>query len=212
MNLILRTAGQVEVEEGTLVEAVSAMAFRGSVAPFADLLFGQVIQQLSNRDLIRMDEKTLKVLMLGYLGLTDVFYPFSELELCRGYGDLVLVLNRKYREARFSYLVELKYLKVTSEAEPQPQVATPRSRAVAPRGKQAKARRAARKSKARLAQELEACFQQGEAQLARYQAEPRLAALAGPSGWKAITLVQVGTEALYHREPGQPTQRAVAGR
>jgi hypothetical protein len=203
LNLILRSAGQVEVEEAALGDAVSAMAFRGTVAPFADLLFGQVIRQLSNRDLIRMDEKALKVLMLGYLGLTDVFYPFTEMEMGRGYGDLVLVLNRKYTDARFSYLVELKYLKETVEAGPVP----------APRGKgrpPAKARRPAHKSAARLSKEVEKSFLEAEAQLLRYQADPRLQGLAGPGGWKAVTLVQVGTEALYHREPGQPTQRAAA--
>src|SRR5262249_23396425 len=157
---------QVNVDEDVLADAVSAMAFRGTVAPFADLIFGQVIRHLSNRDLIRMDEKALKVLMLGYLGLTDVFHPFTEKEIGRGYGDLVLVLNRKYTEARYSYLVELKYVKETV------------TQASKPEGKKGAAqRRPARKKAAHVPGEVARSFAEGEAQLMRYRADPRLLGL-----------------------------------
>jgi hypothetical protein len=196
LDRILRALAGVRVGEDRLGQAIGAMAYQGEIGAFCDLLYGQVIRHLSNRDLIRLDERGLKVLVLGYLGLVDVFHPFSEMEMGRGYGDLVLLLNRRYQTARYSFLIELKYVKET-EGPP----AQERTR-----------RKGARRKKgaAALRKEVEAQFTEAEAQLRRYLKDPRLQGLAGPGGWKAASMVQVGTSALYYRLLDQPTGRAAA--
>lgn len=87
------------------------MVIAGDIAPLLQLVFTKVIQKLSNRDLIRLDEKTMKVLLLAYVSLTEELFAWSEVELGFGYGDLVLVPSKTRPAARYGFLIELKYLK-----------------------------------------------------------------------------------------------------
>lgn len=80
------------------------MARHGDIGPFLAVVFKKVIKSLSNRDLIRLDEKTMKVVLLAYQSL-------SEAELGFGYSDLVLLPNRIRPMAQAAFLLELKYLR-----------------------------------------------------------------------------------------------------
>ncbi len=100
-----------------LDEAVERMAREGDLAPFLTVVHTRVLQKLSNRDLIRLDEKTMKVLLLAYLSLSEMFFAWSEVELSFGYGDLVLLPRRSVPVAETGFLLELKYLKAGSSAE-----------------------------------------------------------------------------------------------
>jgi hypothetical protein len=94
------------------------MALGGDLAPFLELVFIRVVRKLSNRDLIRLDEKTMKVVLLAYLSLSEVFFAWSEMELSFGYSDLVLVPSRSQPAAQVGFVIELKYLKAgATEAE-----------------------------------------------------------------------------------------------
>lgn len=191
LSYVLATGAQVQTLENDVLTAVGRMAIDGQIEPLLRLLHHEVLRKLSNRDLIRMDEKSLKVLLLGYISMTDVFFPFSEQETCDGYIDLCLQVNRRHPTLRYSYLIELKFLKDTEQPGPGPD------------GKQRKARR--RKGKDELLGQIEALFTEAEAQLRRYLDDPRLAGAAGPAGFRAVSVVQVGTRALYFRELGAPT-------
>ena len=74
---------------------------------------------VANRDLIRLDERGLKMLMLSYLSMSEMFLAISEQELARGYSDLILTLNRRY-DARYSFLVELTALQGRSRLGNRP--------------------------------------------------------------------------------------------
>src|SRR5262249_31956328 len=91
--------------------ALEAMGRDGNIGPFLELVFTRVIRKLSNRDLIRLDEKTMKVVLLAYISLSEVFFAWSEVELGFGYGDLVLLPSRTQPVAAYAFLIELKYLK-----------------------------------------------------------------------------------------------------
>jgi hypothetical protein len=56
-----------------------------------------------------------------------------------------------------------------------------------------------------------ALLAEADRQLARYRSDPRLPAAAGAAGWKAFSLVFVGTRALYLRELGQKQAIALGG-
>jgi len=99
------------VSHGEVESAIEVMGRDGDMKPFLDLVFTRAIRKLSNRDLIRLDEKTMKVVLLAYLSLSEVFFAWSEVELEFGYGDLVLVPNRNQPAAQVGFLIELKYLK-----------------------------------------------------------------------------------------------------
>lgn len=147
--------------------AIETMARRGDVAPFLTLIFTRVLRKLSNRDLIRLDEKTMKVLLLAYLSLSEVFFVWSEMELSFGYSDVVLVPNRNQPAAQVGFVIELKYLKSGAGEG-----------------------------------EVAARLDEADAQLRRYLADPKLAAVAPPKGWKALSIAFVATEACWLRELG----------
>lgn len=87
------------------------MALGGDLGPFLELVFTRVVRKLSNRDLIRFDEKTMKVVLLAYLSLSEVFFAWSEVELGFGYSDLVLIPSRSQPAAQVGFVIELKYMK-----------------------------------------------------------------------------------------------------
>ena len=111
LALMLDEQGAVKVRVDDLQVALGDMALRGEITPFLELFHTQVIQAFSNRDLRGLDEKTIKLLLLTYASLGRAFYPLSEAEFAQGYGDLFLAASRDVPGARYSWLLELKYLK-----------------------------------------------------------------------------------------------------
>jgi hypothetical protein len=111
----LRDQAGVQINVDDLQTALAAMAEQGEIAPFLDLFHEQVIRAFSNRDLRGLDEKTIKLLLMTYASLGRAFYPLSEKELAQGYGDLFLGASRDVPGARFSWLLELKYLKTPAK-------------------------------------------------------------------------------------------------
>jgi hypothetical protein len=117
LTRLLREHSGVLVDVGHLAQAVSRMAYHGELAPFLDLLKERVLTVLSNRDLMQFDEKHLKMLLLSYLSLSPIYRPLSEKEIAQGYGDLLLALDRRFPDARYAYLLELKYLRTGATEE-----------------------------------------------------------------------------------------------
>lgn len=111
LALMLRDEANVTIKVDDLEVALGAMAVSGEIAPFLKLFHEQVLQAFSNRDLRGLDEKTIKLLLMTYTSLGRAFYPLSEKEFAQGYGDLFLGASRDVAGARFSWLLELKYLK-----------------------------------------------------------------------------------------------------
>jgi hypothetical protein len=114
---IVHQAGGVDVDPDDVRLAVGYMAYDGTLDPFLEQVRDQVLEKLSNRDLIRFDEKHLKLILLTYLTLSPIYRPLSEQEFQHGYADLFLALDRRYPDAKVSWLVELKHLKAGSSEE-----------------------------------------------------------------------------------------------
>ena len=108
---LLHDIHHVDVDVAHVRTAQRAMALGGDLGPFLELVFSRVVRKLSNRDLIRLDEKTMKVVLLAYLSLSEVFFAWSEVELGFGYSDLVLIPSRSQPAAQVGFVIELKYLK-----------------------------------------------------------------------------------------------------
>ncbi len=117
MAKLLHDLNHLEVASSHVASAITTMSRTGNMVPFLQIVFTQVIRKLSNRDLIRLDEKTMKVILLAYLSFSEVFFAWSEVELGFGYGDLVLVPNRSRPQAKMGFLIELKYLKAGATEE-----------------------------------------------------------------------------------------------
>jgi hypothetical protein len=114
--MMLAEQAKVTIHLDDLRMALGAMATLGEITPFLKLFHEQVIQAFSNRDMRGLDEKTIKLLLMTYASLGSVFYPLSEKEFAQGYGDLFLGASRHVAGARFSWLLELKFLKTGAKA------------------------------------------------------------------------------------------------
>lgn len=116
LALMLRDDAGVRIDVDELQLALAAMAEQGKIEPFLELFHTQVIQAFSNRDMRGLDEKTIKLLLMTYASLGRAFLPLSEKEFAQGYGDLFLGASRDVAGARYSWLLELKYLKTGAKA------------------------------------------------------------------------------------------------
>ena len=114
LALMLEEEKSVTIHVDDLRVALGAMAVDGEIAPFLEMFHEHVLQAFSNRDARGLDEKTIKLLLMTYASLGQAFYPLSEKEFAQGYGDLFLGASRNVAGARYSWLLELKYLKTSA--------------------------------------------------------------------------------------------------
>ncbi|MFD0715417.1 AAA family ATPase [Paenibacillus sp. GCM10027626] len=96
-----------------LSKAVWELAFDGKLTPLIDFLNQRVLSVLSYRDLIQFDEKHLKILLLSYVALSNIYTPISERETVSGYTDIYLEPDFRLTGKPYKWLWELKYLKAS---------------------------------------------------------------------------------------------------
>ena len=111
LTRMFRQLADAAVSTIEVQQAVAAMAYRGELGPFIELLQAGVLEKLSRRDLRLFDERGVKLVLLSYLSLSPIFIPISEMELRQGFSDLFLGLDRRFPDAKFAWMIELKYLK-----------------------------------------------------------------------------------------------------
>ncbi|MCC5944649.1 MAG: AAA family ATPase, partial [Bernardetiaceae bacterium] len=97
-------------------DRVADMA-RGDIRPFLDLM-KLVLKKLSNRDYQNFDEKYIKVLMMSFLSVANIYVIVSERETAAGYIDLLL-LAPENRTVANEYIFEIKYIKKSDFSEKQ---------------------------------------------------------------------------------------------
>jgi hypothetical protein len=89
---------------------VQEMAYRGKIQPFVDFL-GELLSSLSRYDLKKFDEKYVKLVILSYLNLTNIYQFISEREVQKGYADILLKKGIGTPQVKYEWLLELKYIK-----------------------------------------------------------------------------------------------------
>jgi hypothetical protein len=113
---MLKEQEHVDVDTRHLSAALGAMAMQGDIAPFLDLFHTHVIKALGIKDLRQFSEKSLKLMLMTYISLSQVYHPLSEKELAQGYCDLFLAVSQQAPAARFAWLLEIKYLPTGARA------------------------------------------------------------------------------------------------
>ena len=103
----------------TIKDRLRTMVKTGEAVPFIEYTYNQVIQYISNRDLIKLEEKHIKMIMMSFLSITQAYIPYSELEMNKGYSDIVLVPDTRYG-VKNSQIWELKYIK--EKEDPQEKI------------------------------------------------------------------------------------------
>ena len=92
-------------------DAVTQMRMQGDIEPLIEIIKG-ILEDLSNRDLIKMDEKNVKMMFLTLLGVDSTYFIKSEDENNNGYVDLMLRRKIQHKDiTKFQWIIELKYIK-----------------------------------------------------------------------------------------------------
>ena len=87
-----------------------AMARRGEWRPFLDALARAISEQTGIRDYLH-GEKVVQSFLAAYLNIAGYFVVHTEVELGKGYADLVAVpLTARFPDMRHGFVIELKYL------------------------------------------------------------------------------------------------------
>jgi hypothetical protein len=97
-----------------LKESIQAIAMDGNIHGFIDYVSKNAFSKLSSYDLLRFDEKYIKVLLLSYLLLHTFYIPMSEYESVPGRVDIFLQRNPKFSQVKYEWILELKYCKTGS--------------------------------------------------------------------------------------------------
>ncbi|MCR1973070.1 ATP-binding protein [Clostridium sporogenes] len=92
-------------------DVIIQMRVYGNIQPLIELV-GTILEDLSNRDLIKMDEKNIKMMLLTLLGVDSTYFIKSEDENNKGYVDIMLKRKIQFKDiTKFQWIIELKYIK-----------------------------------------------------------------------------------------------------
>jgi hypothetical protein len=106
---IIETENNIQFNILDLYKATTELTMKSNLFPFLNLI-EQVLKNISNRDAMRLSEKHVKILFVGYAMLMNVYYVKSEYEVERNYPDIMFLYRKPYKPP-YQYVFELKYLK-----------------------------------------------------------------------------------------------------
>ena len=100
-----------------------AMARDGDWLPVVQRLSAAVAEQTSIRDFIQ-GEKVIQGFLAAYLCTSNCFVFHTEMELNKGYADIVLEpMIARHASLRYGYVLEVKYLKRDAAGAVEPAAA-----------------------------------------------------------------------------------------
>lgn len=106
----------IRLNNSKISASISKMRLDGNILNFMEE-FKQILTDLSNRDLIKFDEKYIKIMLLTLFSVDGTYLINSELENTNGYCDIYLKTKLQFKEyTNYEWLIELKYIK-ESEAK-----------------------------------------------------------------------------------------------
>ncbi|OQX08069.1 MAG: AAA family ATPase, partial [Thiothrix lacustris] len=100
---------QITISDRTLLLAVEKLALYSDIQPLVAEL-ERVLQLLSNRDALYLDEEHIKTILLALLYQSPAYFILSEREMDKKYPD-ILLLERSPYQVNYQHLIELKYCK-----------------------------------------------------------------------------------------------------
>jgi hypothetical protein len=100
----------------SIANVTQTLSQTGNPQEFVSYAYDKVMKYVSNRDLMHFDEKHIKIMLLSFLSMNQVYIPYSELEMNRGYSGIVLVPDSRYG-VKNSQIWELKYIKENENPE-----------------------------------------------------------------------------------------------
>lgn len=96
---------EYDIQMKNVRDAITEMRMHGNVEMLIELLKG-ILEDLSNRDLIQMDEKYIKMMILTLLGVDSTCFIQSEAENNKGYADIILRRKIQFKDiTKFQWLI-----------------------------------------------------------------------------------------------------------
>jgi len=121
INETYEETGLLRLDMEKYTELIKGMAYRGNWRELVEYIAERMTASLSLRDLMS-GEKAHQVFWNVYLGLGALYNVYPEKELNQGFADLALVpMLLRYPAIKYSYLVELKYIKPSGDEPVDPQ-------------------------------------------------------------------------------------------
>ena len=121
INESYKETGVLRLDTGKYTELLKGMAYRGNWQELVEYIGERMESSLSLRDLMT-GEKAHQVFWNVYLGLGALYNVYPETELNQGFVDLAMVpMLIQYPAIKYSYLLELKYIKPSGDQPPDPQ-------------------------------------------------------------------------------------------
>ncbi|MDR2704930.1 MAG: ATP-binding protein [Planctomycetaceae bacterium] len=114
-QLIEESSQLVQINTEHLMKAINVIALEGNIHDFIDYISQNVFRKLSDHDLQLFDEKYIKVLLLSYLLLNNIYLPISEYETDSGRSDIFLQRNPNFPQVNYEWVWELKYCKASAK-------------------------------------------------------------------------------------------------
>lgn len=106
---------QYRIDESEIRNAIKEVALDGKLSQLIKLTEG-TLKRLAGRDFIKFDEKYIKVIMLGFLFKSNLYFAKSEYEVENGYIDIVL-MKGTIGKAKYYAMIEVKYIKKSDYSE-----------------------------------------------------------------------------------------------
>lgn len=114
---LLKESIGIDVGLSSIITALGAMSVDGTMKPFLTVLQDNVMKVLGLKDLRNFDEKALKMILITSAVLSGLFHVLSEKEFSQGYCDLFWVPRYDNTLAKYSWMLELKYLHASATEE-----------------------------------------------------------------------------------------------
>ena len=105
----------LRIKESEYQEILKDIAIEGKIGSLVNII-EKYLKNLSNRDYENFDEKYIKLFFFSISMSFEIYNVISEMEIERGYSDLILLPKDK---EYYSIIIEFKYLKKTEEKELQ---------------------------------------------------------------------------------------------
>ena len=114
---ILRQETGIQVDSSKYLEIIKEIALEGKIDKIVELMH-RYLENLSNRDFVKFDEKYVKLIFYCIAMNLNIFRLKSEMEVQRKYPDILLI--PKDREKGYNaVMIEFKYLKKDEEGKLQ---------------------------------------------------------------------------------------------
>lgn len=112
---IIEEETQYRIDEIKVSSAIKEIARDGKISQLVKLT-EDTLKRLAGRDFIKFDEKYVKVIMLGFLFKSNLYFAKSEYEVEDGFIDIVL-LKGTIGKPRYYAMLEVKYIKKKDYSE-----------------------------------------------------------------------------------------------